>query len=206
VHQSYGFLIVKRAFDFTVTALALLLASPLLLLIAVMVKVTSPTGPVFYPWAVLGKNRKPFMGYKFRTMVPNADDLKESLKQYNEMNGAVFKMRNDPRITPFGRFLRKFSLDELPQLYSVLKGDMSLVGPRPPSKSESDHFEYWQHRKICVKPGITCLWQVGGRSNITDFSEWVRMDLEYIRTASFSTDLKVLLRTIPVVLRGTGAY
>ena len=181
-----------------------LLALPLALLAAV-IKAASLEGPIFYRWAVLGKNRKPFVGYKFRTMVRNADALKPSLMQFNEMTGPVFKMRDDPRVTAIGRVLRKFSLDELPQLYSVLKGDMSLVGPRPPSRSEADRFQFWQHRKLSVKPGITCLWQISGRSKITDFSEWARLDLTYIRTASFRQDLKILLRTIPAVISGAGA-
>src|SRR5437016_6210606 len=125
-------------------------------------------------------------------MVPNADALKEALWDHNEMNGPVFKISNDPRITSLGRFLRKFSLDELPQLYSVLKGDMSLVGPRPPSAEEAERFEFWQRRKLSVKPGISCLWQVNGRSEIRDFSEWARLDLEYIERASFLLDLKIL--------------
>ena len=205
VRQSRGYLLLKRVFDFTVAAILLALFAPALLLIAAMVKAASPKDPIFYPWAVLGKNRKPFVGYKFRTMVPNADALKPSLMQFNEMTGPAFKMHRDPRITAIGRVLRRFSLDEFPQLYSVLKGDMSLVGPRPPSKSESDRFEFWQHRKLSVKPGITCLWQVSGRSDITDFSEWARLDLKYIRTANFHTDLRILLRTIPAVVTGSGA-
>jgi lipopolysaccharide/colanic/teichoic acid biosynthesis glycosyltransferase len=205
VRQRRRYLFCKRVFDFAVAAMLLALLAPLLLLIAAVVKAASPRDPIFYRWAVLGKNRKPFVGYKFRTMVANADVLKASLIRFNEMTGPVFKMRHDPRITAVGRVLRKFSLDELPQLYSVLKGDMSLVGPRPPSKSEADHFEFWQHRKLSVKPGITCLWQVSGRSQITDFAEWARLDLTYIRTANFRTDLKILWRTIPAVISGSGA-
>jgi len=205
VHQGASYLFFKRLFDIIGAASALLLLSPVFLLITVLVKITS-RGPIFYPWKVLGKNRRPFVGYKFRTMVPDADRIKKQLMQFNEMTGPVFKMRNDPRITPVGRWLRRFSLDELPQLYSVLKGDMSFVGPRPPSKSESDRFEFWQHRKLSVKPGITCLWQVSGRSEISDFSDWARLDLQYISSASFALDMKILLRTLPVVLIGHGAY
>jgi lipopolysaccharide/colanic/teichoic acid biosynthesis glycosyltransferase len=137
--------------------------------------------------------------------VPEADKLKEQLQAFNEMQGPVFKMRNDPRVLPFGRLLRKFSIDELPQLYSVLKGDMSLVGPRPPSRAEADRFEFWQRRKLSVKPGISCLWQVNGRNEIRDFSEWARLDLKYIENASFLLDLKIMLLTIPAVLSGQGA-
>ena len=205
VRQARGYLFCKRVFDFTVAAILLALFAPALALIAAVVKAASPEDPIIYRWAVLGKNRRPFVGYKFRTMVRNADALKPSLMRFNEMRGPAFKMRDDPRVTAIGRVLRKFSLDELPQLYSVLKGDMSLVGPRPPSKSEADRFEFWQHRKLSVKPGITCLWQISGRSRITDFAEWARLDLTYIRNASFRTDLKILLRTIPAVISGAGA-
>jgi exopolysaccharide biosynthesis polyprenyl glycosylphosphotransferase len=206
VSQPLAYRFAKRALDIVLSSLALLAIAPLLLIVALLVKITSPDGPVFYPWRVLGKNRRPFVGYKFRTMVANADQLKKQLTRQNEMNGPVFKMRNDPRITGVGRWLRKFSIDELPQLYSVLKGDMSLVGPRPAAKSESDRYQFWQHRKLCVKPGITCLWQVSGRSEISDFEDWVRLDLEYIRSASLALDVKILFKTIPVVLFGRGAY
>jgi lipopolysaccharide/colanic/teichoic acid biosynthesis glycosyltransferase len=199
------YLFLKRVIDCVVSATALVLLSPLFAIIALAVKLSSPKGPVFYRWRVLGKNAKPFVGYKFRTMVPEADKLKEQLQAFNEMQGPVFKMRNDPRVLPFGRLLRKFSLDELPQLYSVLKGDMSLVGPRPPSRAEADRFEFWQRRKLSVKPGISCLWQVNGRNEIRDFSEWARLDLKYIENASFLLDLKIMLLTIPAVLSGQGA-
>ena len=205
VRQAASYLFFKRLVDIAVAAAALLMLSPVFLVIGALVKVTS-RGPIFYPWKVLGRNRRPFVGYKFRTMVPDADEMKKELMDFNEMTGPVFKMRNDPRITQIGRWLRKYSLDELPQLYSVLKGDMSLVGPRPPSKSESDRFEFWQHRKLSVKPGITCLWQISGRSEISDFSEWARLDMQYIAAASFALDLKILLCTVPAVLNGHGAY
>lgn len=200
------YIFLKRIMDIMISAALLVLLTPLLALIAGLVKLTSPGGPVFYRWRVLGINKKPLVSYKFRTMVPNADDLKSQLLDYNEMQGPVFKIRGDPRITPLGRFLRKYSLDELPQLYSVLKGDVSLVGPRPPFKEEADRFQLWQRRKLSVKPGITCLWQVNGRNEINSFDEWARLDLEYIQNASLWLDLKILLRTIPVVLRGRGAY
>lgn len=198
-------LLAKRAMDIMVSAILLVLLAPLFLIIAVAIKLTSP-GPVFYEWKVMGLNKKPFSGYKFRTMVQNADELKAQLVSTNEMSGPVFKMKNDPRVTPAGRILRKFSLDELPQLWSVLKGDMSLVGPRPPLVTEVNRFERWQRRKLSIRPGITCLWQVNGRSQITDFDEWARLDLEYIDNWSLWLDFKVLLQTIPVVLFGRGAY
>ena len=203
-HSSYLF--VKRVMDIAISALLLLLLAPLLALLAILVKLTSPHGPVFYRWNVLGVNKKPFVSYKFRTMVPNAEELKPQILGRNEMVGPAFKMRDDPRITPLGRFLRKYSLDELPQLYSVLKGDMSLVGPRPPFQEEVDRYEFWQRRKLSIKPGITCLWQVNGRNHIHNFDQWAQLDLEYIQKASLWLDLKILLKTVPVVLRGRGAY
>jgi exopolysaccharide biosynthesis polyprenyl glycosylphosphotransferase len=205
VPDDSAYLASKRLLDIVFSGILLILLSPLFLIIAVLIKVTSP-GPLLYPWKVLGRNRRPFVGYKFRTMVPNADELKPRLLQHNEMQGPVFKMRGDPRITPLGKLLRKYSIDELPQLYSVLKGDMSLVGPRPPAKQEADRFEFWQRRKLSVKPGITCLWQVNGRSEISSFDEWARLDIEYIERASMSCDLRILLRTIPAVIRGKGAH
>lgn len=171
--------------------------------IGLLVKCTSH-GPIFYKWHVLGMNGNPFTGYKFRTMMHDADAFKEELLSNNEMNGPVFKMREDPRITTFGKFLRKYSIDELPQLWSVLKGDMSLVGPRPAGPQEWEQYEEWQKRKLSVVPGITCLWQVSGRNKINDFDEWVKLDLEYIDNCSLWLDFKILIKTIPAVLKGTG--
>jgi exopolysaccharide biosynthesis polyprenyl glycosylphosphotransferase len=205
VPRTTTYLAAKRAMDLVVSACLLVVLAPLFLAIAAAIKLTSK-GPILYRWNVLGINKKPFASYKFRTMVVDADRIKQQLMKQNEMAGPVFKMKNDPRITPVGRILRKFSLDELPQLYSVLKGDMSLVGPRPPFPEEASRFEFWQRRKLSVKPGITCLWQVNGRSNIRDFEEWARLDLEYIQNASLWLDFKVLLKTVPAVVRGRGAY
>ena len=201
-----AYLVCKRVMDVVISATLLVLLAPLFALLAVVIKLTSPDGPVFYRWKVLGVNKKSFVSYKFRTMVPNAEQMKPYFLARNEMVGPVFKMRHDPRITALGRFLRKYSLDELPQLYSVLKGDMSLVGPRPPFQEEADQYEFWQRRKLSVKPGITCLWQVNGRNEIHSFEEWARLDLEYIHSASLWLDCKILLKTIPAVLRGRGAY
>lgn len=198
-------LAVKRLFDVVVSALALLVLAPVFLVIAIAVKATS-RGPVFYEWRVLGKRARPFVGYKFRTMVVDADELKKGYLDRNEMSGPVFKMREDPRITPLGRWLRKYSVDELPQLWSVLKGDMSLVGPRPSAPEEFVAFEPWQWHKLAITPGITCLWQVSGRTEISDFATWVALDLEYIRNWSLSLDMRILLRTIPAVLSARGAY
>ena len=195
----------KRLTDIVAGMLLLALLSPLLIVVALAVVATSGL-PVLYRWRVVGLGGRPFTGFKFRTMVKNADQLKTALVEHNEMTGPVFKVRDDPRVTPVGRVLRKYSLDELPQLWSVLKGDMSLVGPRPPLQSEWLHFEEWQRRKLSVKPGMTCLWQISGRNEINDFDEWVKLDLEYIDNWSLWLDIKILLKTIPAMLFGRGAY
>ena len=192
-------LFLKRVFDLIVSAVLLIILSPLLLLISLAIRVSSGS-PVLYEWNVVGKNGKPFKGHKFRTMVQNADELKALLLDRNEMRGPVFKLKDDPRITPVGHVLRKFSLDELPQLWSVLKGDMSLVGPRPPLESEYARFSDAQKRKLAIMPGMTSLWQVSGKP--TDFDEWVRLDLEYIDRWSLWLDLQILFKTTFVVLRG----
>ena len=194
---------IKRAIDICASLVLLVLLSPLLAAIAVLVKFDSK-GPIFYRWKVLGLNKKPVTSYKFRTMVENADDLKKELMSRNEMTGPAFKMENDPRITKAGKWLRKFSLDELPQIWSVLKGDLSLVGPRPPLVGEVEKFEGWHRRKLAVKPGITCLWQAGGRNEIDDFDEWMRLDMKYIDEWSLWLDFKILFMTVWAVLRGSG--
>ena len=195
---------LKRGLDIVVSAAGLVLLSPIMSLIALLVKVSGP-GPVLYRWKVVGEGGRPFTGYKFRSMRQDADALKSTLLARNEMTGPVFKMKDDPRVTALGRHLRRLSLDELPQLWSVLKGDMSLVGPRHPLQSEYEHFAPWQKAKLLVRPGITCLWQVTGRSHIRDFDDWVRKDLDYARRRSFLLDLKILALTIPAVLGGRGA-
>jgi exopolysaccharide biosynthesis polyprenyl glycosylphosphotransferase len=196
-------LYIKRLIDILISGMLLIILSPLFLIIAVLIKMTSK-GPVFYQWNVIGLNKKPFKSWKFRTMIPNADEIKPELAAFNIMKGPVFKLKYDPRITGIGKILRKFSLDELPQLWSVFKGDMSLVGPRPAGPHELENYESWHRRKLSIKPGITCLWQISGRNEIKDFNEWVKLDLEYIENWSLSLDLKILLKTIPAVLRGTG--
>lgn len=198
-------LFVKRLFDIVISAALLVLLAPLFLSVMLAIKITTPRFPVFYPWRVVGRNGVEFTGYKFTTMILGADELKSELESQNEMRGPVFKIKNDPRITPLGRILRKFSINELPQLWSVLKGNMSLVGPRPAFRHELERYEFWQKRKLSIRPGITCLWQIGGRSQISDFDEWVRMDLEYIDNWSLWLDLKILLRTFWVVITGTGS-
>ncbi len=197
--QSLG----KRSIDIVGSLVLLILLSPILLVTAVAVKLTSE-GPAFYRWRVLGENGRPFVGFKFRTMVRDADSRKSDLLHLNERTGPVFKIARDPRVTPVGRFLRSYSLDELPQLWSVLIGDMSLVGPRPVFPSEYRECELWQMRKLSVKPGLTCIWQLEGRQHITDFSDWARLDLKYIDNWSLWTDLKILARTPMAVVRGTG--
>ncbi len=196
-------LAAKRLIDVAGSAVLLAALSPLLLGLAALVKVTS-RGPAFYRWRVVGRNGLPFTSYKFRSMVANADDLKPQLLGQNEMTGPVFKLTCDPRITPLGRWMRRYSLDELPQLYSVLAGKMSLVGPRPPLAAEFARFTRFQKQKLAVKPGITCLWQVSGRNRVRDFDAWVRLDLDYIRTWSLALDLRIMARTAVEVFRGSG--
>ena len=198
-------LAIKRLLDVVVAGAGLVVLMPVLLAISLWVFLDSGA-PVLYPWRVVGRRGRYFTGYKFRTMVPNADELHASLEARNEMSGPVFKMRHDPRVTRAGRVLRKYSLDELPQLWSVLLGDMSLVGPRPPLRREWERFEPWQRQKLAVTPGITCLWQVSGRADIQDFAEWARLDLEYIRRWSLGLDLTILWQTIWAVLSRRGAY
>lgn len=193
-------LFLKRVFDIFVAAILLIILSPLLLAIAVAIRLTSGS-PILYEWRVVGQGGRPFVGYKFRTMVVNADQLKHTLMDRNEMNGGpVFKVKDDPRITPIGKFLRKYSLDELPQLWSVLKGDMSMVGPRPPLLEEYAEFEEWQKHKVSVKPGMTSLWQVRGKP--MDWDAWLRLDFEYIEHWSLWLDCKILLQTFGVVITG----
>jgi lipopolysaccharide/colanic/teichoic acid biosynthesis glycosyltransferase len=196
-------LLAKRALDIVASAVLLVLLLPLLVVIGVAVKLSS-AGPVFYHWRVLGENGRAFVGFKFRTMVRDADELKVDLLHLNERSGPIFKISEDPRVTPIGRWLRKHSLDELPQLWSVLTGDMSLVGPRPVFPSDYRKFELWQMRKLSVKPGLTCTWQVDGRQYITHFSDWARLDLDYVDGWSLRKDLAILLRTPRAVITGTG--
>lgn len=197
--------VAKQLIDFVGAAVLLVLLLPVFAIIALLIKLTSP-GPVLFRQLRCGLNGKPFTMYKFRTMVTDAEQRKQELAVFNEMSGPVFKMTNDPRVIPVGRFLRKYSLDELPQLYNVLRGEMSLVGPRPLPVAEVKCFDELSHRRrLSVKPGLTCLWQIMGRNKVADFKEWVRLDLEYIDNWSLWLDLKILLKTIPAVLRAEGA-
>ncbi|HHI68600.1 MAG TPA: sugar transferase [Planctomycetes bacterium] len=196
-------MVFKRALDMVVSALLLVLLSPVFILAALAIKLTSK-GPVFFSQVRCGLHGRPFKVFKFRTMVTDAEKKKRHLLKMNEWDGPVFKMKNDPRITPVGRFLRKFSIDELPQLYNVLRGEMSLVGPRPPLPDEVANYDRKHLRRLSVRPGITCIWQVKARDG-RDFKKWVEMDLEYIDNWSLGLDLKLLLLTISAVIRGTGA-
>jgi len=197
------FMAIKRLADIIVAILALIVFGPLMLLVALLIKLSS-RGPVFFIQARCGLNGRIFNVYKFRTMGVDAEKMKQKLAHLNEMSGPVFKIRNDPRVTRIGRLLRKFSIDELPQFINVLKGDMSLVGPRPPTPDEVVQYEDWQRRRLSVRPGLTCIWQVSGRNNI-DFDEWMRLDLQYIDNWSLGLDLKLLAKTLPAVLSKNGA-
>ena len=197
-------LIVKRTIDIVVAGLALVFFGPVLLVVAAAVKLTSP-GPVLFRQERAGANGRRFIMYKFRSMVDGAEALQPCLSGANQMIGPVFKIRNDPRLTPIGGLLRRASLDELPQLWNVLRGDMSLVGPRPPVPSEVEQYEMRQRRRLSMKPGLTCLWQVSGRSEINDFESWISLDLQYIDRWSLWLDMVIMLKTIPAVLSGRGA-
>ena len=198
-------MVAKMLIDFFGALVLLLICAVPMLVIALLIKFTSP-GPVMFKQQRSGLSGSPFTIYKFRTMMTNAEQFKHELAAMNEMSGPVFKVTNDPRVTPIGKFLRKFSLDELPQLLNVVRGEMSLVGPRPLPVDEVKRFNDLAHRRrVSVKPGLTCLWQVSGRNKISDFKEWVRLDLEYIDNWSIWLDFLILLRTVPVVLVGTGA-
>jgi exopolysaccharide biosynthesis polyprenyl glycosylphosphotransferase len=197
-------LLMKRAFDFVGSLVLLILLCPLFLIVSLLIKLTSP-GKVFFTQKRVGLNKRQFTMYKFRTMVPEAESIQADLSHLNEMTGPVFKIRNDPRITSLGRILRKTSIDELPQLFNVLRGDMSLVGPRAIPVRDFQFFsEDWHRRRFSVPPGITCLWQVYGRNTIP-FEEWMILDMQYIDSWSLWLDIKILVLTIPAVLRGSGA-
>lgn len=197
-------LAVKRLMDICLSLVGIIILLPVYAAIALVI-IAQDGRPVLYRWKVVGLHRKPITSWKFRTMVRDADQLKQQLMSRNEMTGPVFKITDDPRIIPVGRFLRKYSLDELPQLFSVLIGDLSLVGPRPPLQSEFREFDLWHRRKLSVKPGLTCLWQISGRNEIDDFDQWAKLDLAYIDNWSLWLDIVILVKTIPAVLLGRGA-
>ncbi|NSW54707.1 MAG: sugar transferase [Armatimonadetes bacterium] len=198
------YLFAKRLLDILGATAAIVIATPIMVVAAIAVKLETP-GPVFFKQYRLGRNGKPFLLYKIRSMTASAPDIRDSLENDNEASGPVFKIKADPRITRVGRILRKYSIDEMPQLFHVLFGQMSLVGPRPPIPSEVERYEPWQTERLAVKPGLTCIWQVSGRSDI-GFDEWVRLDIEYVRNRNLWLDIKLLLLTIPAVLTARGAY
>jgi exopolysaccharide biosynthesis polyprenyl glycosylphosphotransferase len=200
-------IVVKRVIDFSLSLALLIILAPLLIVAAVLIKLTSP-GPVFFVQKRIGFNKRTFSIYKFRTMVMDAERKLQDIEHLNEVSGPVFKIKNDPRLTPIGKFFRKTSIDELPQLFNVLSGDMSLVGPRPLQLRDYELFteagEDWQRCRFSVRPGITCLWQVNGRSSLP-FHKWMELDLQYVRNWSLWLDMQILAKTIPAVLRGSGA-
>ena len=197
-------LFIKRTIDVIVSGLGIVILSPFFLVVTILIKLTSP-GPVLYKHKRMGLNGRRFIFYKFRSMYEGSHEKLSELMENNEMQGPVFKMKADPRVTPIGRFLRKFSIDELPQLFNVFVGHMSLVGPRPPIPKEVAQYDPWQRRRLSMRPGLTCLWQISGRNKI-GFDEWMKLDLEYLDNWSLWLDFKILLKTIPVVLFGIGAY
>ena len=196
--ESILYSVTKRLIDIVGSLCGIILLSPLFLIVAILIKLEDPKGKVFFAQERNGKYPKTFKMYKFRSMVHNAEDLLKDLMDRNEQTGPVFKINDDPRITKVGKVIRKTSIDELPQLFNVLKGDMSLVGPRPPIPHEVDQYNYYQMQRLAVKPGLTCIWQVSGRNNI-GFDEWVEMDIEYIKTRNLWLDIKLIFKTVGVL-------
>ena len=190
--------VIKRIIDIVASFIGLILLSPLILIVSILIKLESK-GEVIFKQKRVGLNGKEFYMYKFRSMVINAEELKEQLESQNEMSGPMFKIKDDPRITKVGKFIRKTSIDELPQLINVIKGDMSLVGPRPSLPKEVEKFEQWMMERLEVKPGLTCIWQISGRNNI-DFEDWMKLDIKYVRERSFKLDMKLILKTVLVLL------
>lgn len=199
------YLLFKRFFDIVASLCGLVLLTPLFLLLAVIIKLEDPKGSVFFSQVRVGKDGKSFRMYKFRSMVSNAEELLKDLLERNEIEGAMFKMKNDPRITRIGRFIRKTSIDELPQLFNVLLGDMSLVGPRPPLPREVEQYSEYDRLRLTVTPGCTGLWQVSGRNGLS-FAEMVELDLRYIRSRNIWLDVKIIIKTVFVLFGNKGAY
>lgn len=196
--ESIFYSVTKRLIDIVGSLCGIILLSPLFLIVAILIKIEDPKGKVFFAQERNGRYPKTFKMYKFRSMIHNAEDLLKDLMDRNEQTGPVFKINDDPRITKVGKFIRKTSIDELPQLFNVLKGDMSLVGPRPPIPHEVDQYNSYQMQRLAVKPGLTCIWQVSGRNNI-GFDEWVEMDIEYIKTRNLWLDIKLIFKTVGVL-------
>jgi exopolysaccharide biosynthesis polyprenyl glycosylphosphotransferase len=188
---------LKRVIDLLGAIFGLIITSPILIVVSLLIKFESK-GPILFKQKRVGRNGREFQMYKFRSMVTNAEELKEKLKEKNEMSGPMFKMKDDPRITKVGRFIRRTSIDELPQLLNVFKGEMSLVGPRPSLSKEVKYFEGWMLERLVVKPGLTCYWQVSGRNNI-DFEDWMRLDIKYVRERKLWIDIKLIFKTIRVL-------
>lgn len=205
VKDTPGYLFVKRIIDVVGSGVGLILLSWLFLIIAILIKLEDPKGPIFFKQKRVGKNGEEFYMYKFRSMVTNAEEKLKELLKYNETTGAMFKMKDDPRVTKVGKFIRKTSIDELPQLWNVIKGEMSLVGPRPPLPREVAEYTSYDKQRLLVTPGCTGLWQVSGRSNV-GFDEMVELDLEYIKNRSFLIDFKLILKTINVLFGSKDAY
>ena len=195
---------LKRLVDVLGAFTGLLMLSPVIIIVSLIVKFTSK-GPVFFSQKRVGKNGIEFDMYKFRSMVVNAEELKEKLASQNEMSGPMFKMKDDPRITKVGKFIRKTSIDEIPQLWNVLRGDMSLVGPRPSLPKEVAQFDSWMHKRLEVKPGLTCYWQVSGRNNI-DFEDWMKLDIRYVNERNFWIDIKLIFKTVFVLFGDKNAH
>lgn len=196
--ESIFYSVTKRLIDIVGSLCGIILLSPLFLIVAILIKIEDPKGKVFFAQERNGRYPKTFKMYKFRSMVHNAEELLKDLMDRNEQTGPVFKINDDPRITKVGKFIRKTSIDELPQLFNVLKGDMSLVGPRPPIPHEVEQYNSYQMQRLAVKPGLTCIWQVSGRNNI-GFDEWVEMDIEYIKTRNLWLDIKLIFKTVGVL-------
>lgn len=196
--------VIKRVIDVVCSFVGVLVLSPLFIIIAIIIKFTSK-GPVFFSQKRVGRDGKEFDMYKFRSMVVNAEELKEKLVAQNEMSGPMFKMKDDPRVTKVGKFIRKTSIDELPQLWNVLKGDMSLVGPRPSLPKEVAQFEDWMYRRLEVKPGLTCYWQVSGRNNI-DFEDWMKLDIKYVDERNLWIDIRLIFKTVGVLFGDKNAH
>lgn len=199
VNDHIVYLVLKRLMDIVGASLGLLLASPIMLIVAILIKLEDPKGPIFFSQVRNGIYPKTFKMYKFRSMYIDAEDRLQELMHLNEQSGPAFKIKDDPRITKIGKFIRKTSLDELPQLFNVLKGEMSLVGPRPAIPREVEQYTTYQKQRLFVKPGLTCIWQVSGRNNI-GFDEWVELDIKYIKTRNLWLDIKLILLTIPAML------
>ncbi|MCR1876251.1 sugar transferase [Paraclostridium bifermentans] len=195
---SKGYLILKRVLDIICSLTGIILLSPIFIIVAILIKLEDPKGSVFFGQERCGQFTKPFKMLKFRSMVHNAEEMLEELQHLNEQTGPVFKIKEDPRITKVGKFIRKTSIDELPQLFNILKGDMSLVGPRPPIPREVEQYDEYQLQRLAVKPGLTCYWQVGGRNSI-DFDGWVALDVKYIKERSTLVDIKLIFKTFFVL-------